>query len=87
MKSPELVAMIPVDEKQAEKKKWAMPFGPLYDRLKEKTHGRVMRADTGIPGKRPRGVAKKDWDAFLSRVTLDDSGDDLWIEYLVEDES
>lgn len=55
MERPDLVAMIPVDEKMAHRPKggnpdgWDMPFFPLLERLKEKTRGRVLRADSGRP--------------------------------------
>ncbi|PYQ67150.1 MAG: hypothetical protein DMF53_02225 [Acidobacteria bacterium] len=55
MARPDLVAMIPVDEAMAHKPKggnpdgWDMPFQPLLARLKEKTRGRVLRADAGAP--------------------------------------
>ena len=53
MQNAELVAMIPVDEGQAKAKRWAMPFGPLLDRLEMKTRGRIIRADSGLPDKPP----------------------------------
>jgi glyoxylase-like metal-dependent hydrolase (beta-lactamase superfamily II) len=55
MTRPDLVAMIPVDEPMAHRPKggnpdgWDMPFAPLLERLKTKTRGRVLRADTGAP--------------------------------------
>ncbi len=55
MERPDLVAMIPVDEQMARRPKggnpdgWDMPFAPLLERLKAKTRGRVLRADTGAP--------------------------------------
>jgi hypothetical protein len=55
MERPDLVAMLPVDEAQARRPKggnpqgWDMPFSPLLDRLRQKTDGRVLRADTGFP--------------------------------------
>jgi glyoxylase-like metal-dependent hydrolase (beta-lactamase superfamily II) len=55
MERPDLVAMIPVDEPMAHRPKggnpdgWDMPFAPLLERLKAKTRGRVLRADTGAP--------------------------------------
>jgi beta-lactamase superfamily II metal-dependent hydrolase len=51
MTSPSLVAMIPVDEKEACKPKgrnakgWAMPYDKLLDDLKVRTQGRILRAD------------------------------------------
>ncbi|HTG32646.1 MAG TPA: MBL fold metallo-hydrolase [Thermoanaerobaculia bacterium] len=55
MERPDLVAMIPVDEQMAHRPKggnpdgWDMPFLPLLERLREKTRGRVLRADSGLP--------------------------------------
>jgi len=52
MVSPDLVAMIPVVEAVAKEQKtknnsdgWAMPYGDLYKRLKEKTRERIVRGD------------------------------------------
>jgi glyoxylase-like metal-dependent hydrolase (beta-lactamase superfamily II) len=71
MESPDLVAMIPVHETFArESKGWDMPFGPLLDRLEEKTAGRVLRADSGLPS-RPEGVSAEDWQAFRDRCAED----------------
>lgn len=50
MNSPELAAMIPVDEEVAKKqgkKGWKMPAADLYQRLQEKTKGRIIRLDNG----------------------------------------
>lgn len=50
MNSPELAAMIPVDEEVAKKqgkKGWKMPATDLYQRLQEKTKGRIIRLDNG----------------------------------------
>lgn len=78
MNHPELVAMIPVDSTQAEAKEWAMPFGPLAERLREKTSGRILRADDGLP-ERPGNVTEADWKRFAGRV----KEDDLWVQYQV----
>lgn len=60
MLSPDLVAMIPVVEAVAKEQKtknnpdgWAMPYGDLYKRLKEKTRERIVRGDGD-----PAGEAK-----------------------------
>jgi len=48
MTSDELVAMIPVDEDWALKRKptpWKMPFHPLYEDLKARAQGRIHRTD------------------------------------------
>ena len=72
MTSDDLVAMIPVDEAQAGRmgrSGWKMPFGPLYERLGERTKGRILRSDTGLPGTRPVQVDAQTWDAFADRVS------------------
>lgn len=45
MNHPELVAMIPVDQKNAKAQEWKMPAKKLLKRLMEKTEGRVIRMD------------------------------------------
>ena len=81
MESPDLVAMIPVDREKAENKKWSMPFPPLEERLHMKAKGRVIRADSGVPGK-PDSISECDWEAFLSN-TEDPGPDGLWVQYTV----
>jgi hypothetical protein len=83
MTSPDLVAMIPVDEDQAKAKTWEMPFGELLRNLEKKTRGRVLRADKGIPN-RPRGMRKREWERFIDNVSEDPSEEKLWIEYKIE---
>ncbi|MFL6195237.1 MAG: hypothetical protein ACJ75H_13765 [Thermoanaerobaculia bacterium] len=86
MESPELVALIPVDEAMAHRPKggnpegWDMPFGPLRERLEQKTQGRVLRADLGVPEK-PAGVAKEEWDEFVGRCRAEE----LYLEIVVPD--
>ena len=45
----DLLALVPVNKAMARKKKWKMPFAPLYQRLKERTRGRVVLADATEP--------------------------------------
>jgi hypothetical protein len=71
MTSPELVAMIPVDRKMAEKKHWDMPFEALLTRLHEKTRGRVLRIDKGL-GDKPDDVSASLWKAFVDRTDVSD---------------
>lgn len=86
MESPELVALVPVDEEMARRPKggcpegWDMPFPPLLARLTQKTRGRVVRADTGLPEKPPY-VGARDWKAFRERCRA--SADGLYIELTV----
>ena len=77
MARPDLVALVPVDAEQAARKSWAMPFGPLLDRLSAKCAGRVIRADEGVPP-RPPGAQTPEWDAFLARTVEDPDG--LWVQ-------
>jgi hypothetical protein len=75
MQSPELVAMIPVYEGQAHgqgKYGWEMPFPPLLKRLGEKTSGRVLRADNGVPVFWPKVLATR----------CSENGD--YIDYMIE---
>lgn len=66
MEREDLVAMIPVDRKVAMKKTppWQMPAKALYERLVEKTMGRVVRSDVGWPddSDRPSSISKAEWD-------------------------
>jgi hypothetical protein len=77
MVDPDLVALIPVDEKMAHKPKggspkgWDMPFPPLLKRLEEKTNGRVLRVDAGLPA-RPKKVSEGEWQPFQDRWTEKD---------------
>jgi len=80
MVSDELVAMIPVDHSMAVKKRWNMPFPDLYNRLKTKTEGRVIRIDEGIPSRQDAStLTDAEWQAFLTSVTQTD----LYIEYSI----
>lgn len=76
MESPELVAMIPVDEEVAHRPKgslrngWDMPFPPLLERLLQKTRGRVIRADRDLPEEVPEhsSLTAEEWAAFRAAV-------------------
>lgn len=88
----DLVALIPVEQEFANKKKrWNMPFPSLLTRLEEKTQARVIRADRGKadlmePSCRRRsedlGLRPEDWDSFLACVTdIRDGEGHVAIEY------
>jgi hypothetical protein len=103
MESGDLVAMIPVDMEVAHRPKgsnpngWDMPFPPLLKRLREKTRGRVIRADEDLPAEdrppqEPAGIQPDEWKAFRKQVTYADDtfGPDekgrtrpLYVEYTV----
>jgi len=81
MEIPDLVAMIPVNGEHAEDREWAMPFPPLFARLEEKTKGRIIRADTGLPAERPERLSESEWESFL--VNVEEDPDELWIQITV----
>jgi hypothetical protein len=57
MRSSELVAVVPTNEAWAwtsRAKGWRMPYLPLYQRLVERTGGRVLQTDLGLPDRKPR---------------------------------
>ena len=88
MDSPELVAMIPVDEKWAnEEMKWEHPAEHLLDRLNEKARGRVIRSDKipkkSKPPKKPAEATKKEWKSFVNQLAWDYSADRLWVQFTV----
>ena len=83
MTSPELVAMIPVvaavareQVTKSNKDGWAMPYGDLYDRLKEKCRDRIVRGD-GDPA-----AERAAFGAPASRfsITHGPGADPLWVE-------
>ena len=74
-----LVAMIPVDHDMAVKKRWGrMPLPDLVDRIKEKTHGRVLKVDDKVQtagdlsSLKPPNVTAADWKQFTDRVQVSD---------------
>jgi glyoxylase-like metal-dependent hydrolase (beta-lactamase superfamily II) len=80
MTSEELVAMIPVDESFAQKKAWKMPFNPLLQRLVEKTRGRVIRADTGLPEEDRLSLTVAERGRFTSAAHQED----LFIDFTIQ---
>jgi hypothetical protein len=83
MTRPDLTAMIPVYRSAAEQRGWAMPFPSLLERLKEKTRGRVLYSDPNLPSQ-DETVTPEQWDIANCCVNVDPSGDDLWIELVIE---
>lgn len=67
MTNSHLAAMIPVDEKMAKKKKWKMPYDPLYQQLKESCKGRIIRIDKGL-GTKSSGISNSSWNKFKKSV-------------------
>ena len=74
MQSEDLIALIPVDRAMAQKKRWNMPFPPLFRRLLEKTNGRVLQVDDTekIKDRQPPDgleVSASLWRAFQKSVS------------------
>ena len=86
MTHADLVAMIPVVEAEARRKKngkavhrgWDMPYPELLRQLLLRTSGRVLRGDAE-PGSTPKGGRIPVDDAFLARV----KSTELFLEYNV----
>jgi hypothetical protein len=72
MTNSSLVALIPLDKKVAENKNWPMPAEKLYERLLEKTKGRVLRSDIGWPedSERPDSVTQSEWKKLPSFLQI-----------------
>lgn len=86
--SPDLVAMIPVDENwAADEQGWEHPADSVLKALKGKTKGRIIRMDEIPPGdeppEKPDEATESDWEAFTDQLDWDRSPDKLWIEYTV----
>ena len=76
----DLVAMLPVDHTMAVKKGWNMPFPDLYTRLGQKTRGRVMRIDTGLPTRQEAfTLTDAEWQAYVGSTAQTD----LYIDYFL----
>lgn len=94
MTSKDLIAMIPVDEQWARARRphsWKMPFGPMYEDLKTRTRGRIVRTDRGVLKGEGRTKKLRDqrqaeidtaWREFPGGVTAET---DLYTEVLIRD--
>jgi len=84
MTSGDLVAMVPVDHEMAARKHWdKIPFEPLMLRLREKTRGRVLRADDPTLS-RPATISDADWAELSARLQWGPEGSEgLWVEYWI----
>ncbi len=80
MTSRELAAMLPVDRTTAKKMDWNMPFPTLYRRLHEKTAGRLLDLETGLPPRPDDQSNAREWDSFLARTDVTPD----WIDYRIE---
>ena len=80
MTSRELAAMLPVDRTTAKKMDWNMPFPTLHRRLCEKTNGRLLDLETGLPPRPDDASDAREWDRFLAQTDVTPD----WIDYRVE---
>ena len=82
MTSPELVAMISVDEAAAKERRWFMPNPSVLAALARSARGRVIRSDSGVavtPGK-DSDLTSVEWEQFRRSVMVTD----LYIDYHVD---
>jgi hypothetical protein len=79
----DLVVMIPVNQKWAkEKKGWEHPGKELYNEIKTKTSGRIIRADNRITEEKPPNLSQDQWETFKNNISgATKAENDLWIEY------
>lgn len=87
MTSRDLVALVPVDEAQAQKNRWKeIPFTPLMQRLKEKTGGRVVRADSAAaPGAAElQALSARERKRFAQHLLRDPGAQPIYWEYKLE---
>ncbi len=91
MTSPDLVAMIPVDEVWACGKNppWQHPAKTLLQKLTDRTRGRIIRSDQiprgDEPPQRPAAATQAEWDRFIQALEWDRTPDRLWVQFTVGD--
>lgn len=86
--SPDLVAMIPVDQAWAKGVQgWEHPAKSVLDALAEKTKGRIIRMDEipsgDEPPQKPPEATETEWKAFTDGLSWDRGPKKLWIQYKV----
>ena len=57
-----------------------MPFPPLYQRLQQKTKGRLLDAEQGLAVEKPAALSAEEWSRFTSRTDPQPG----WIDYTIE---
>ena len=80
MTSEDLLAMLPVDRPTAKKMEWSMPFPSLFERLQERTKGRILDLEQGLSSTAPAGISGTDWDRFVAQTHVTTN----WIEVEIE---
>lgn len=80
MSSPELTAMLPVHRGMAKKMDWDMPFPSLYQRLEQRTKGRILDVENGVPASKPDATGDVDWNRFVSKCKTAE----YWVDFHVD---
>ena len=81
MTSDELAAMLPVERTTAAKQEWAMPFGSLFTRLRERTRGRILDRDDDRVKRGDEGLLDDaEWAAFEGRTKVEED----FIDYRID---
>jgi hypothetical protein len=72
MNHPDLVAMLSIDESVAKKIGWQLPAPSLMAALVQKTHGRIIRSDLGMPPAKRKAseLADSEWRRFLKSAVV-----------------
>ena len=90
MASPDLAAMIPVDERWAYARKpqpWQHPARTLLSKLTARAKGRILRSDKipkgDQPPPKPDGIAAAEWNAFVQQLDWDRSPERLWVQFTI----
>lgn len=84
MSSADLMAVIPVNQAMAKKKRWNMPLPPLWTRLEEKTRGRVVLTDRDaqLPGDEKLGaLSKAELKRFRQNIKL--APDNSYLDFIL----
>ena len=89
MVNPDLVAMIPVDEKWAYDKKpqpWLHPAKTLLEKLTVRAKGRVLRSDKipqgDQPPVKPNEASAEEWHEFIKELDWD-RRNGLWVQFTI----
>lgn len=92
MTDPDLAAMIPVDrafaatqgdkDANGKPKGWEMPYKKLYERLEQKTKGRILQADLPVPGASKTALEEDEQTVFEAAT---EGSCDAYLDYMVLD--
>jgi hypothetical protein len=75
----ELAAMIPVNRKTAKKLGWNMPFPTLFNRLSDRTRGRILDLEFGVRSDKPAALSDDEWAEFQRNTEVQPGWIDYWV--------